>query len=66
VSAPDFKDYLGDGVYVRLDLAAGVWLTTEDGISETNAILLEPDVLENFVRWLNARGIRAIEPEYVR
>jgi hypothetical protein len=57
VSAPDFKAYLGDGVYVSLDLvAAGVWLTTGNGISEDNHILLEPDVLENFGRWLKARN----------
>lgn len=37
------KDYLGDGVYVNFDGFALV-LTTEDGITVTNCIVLEPDV----------------------
>lgn len=46
------KDYLGDGVYVSKE-KFGVTLTTEDGISVTNKILLEPDVLEAFQMWLD-------------
>jgi hypothetical protein len=37
------KQYLGDGVYVDFDGYALV-LTTEDGIKETNRIVLEPSV----------------------
>ena len=37
------KDYLGDGVYVKL-LDYGIELTTENGIEITNTIVLEPDV----------------------
>ena len=39
------KEYLGDAVYVEHDGYALV-LTTEDGISTTNTIYLEPEVLK--------------------
>lgn len=42
------KAYLGDGVYVDHD-HYHVVLTTEDGISVTNTIYLEPPVLEAFL-----------------
>ncbi len=37
------KVYLGDAVYVDFDGFA-LWLTTEDGLRETNRICLEPEV----------------------
>ena len=37
------KAYLGDAVYVDFDGFA-LWLTTEDGIRETNRICLEPEL----------------------
>jgi len=37
------KQCLGDGVYVDFD-GYGLTLTTENGISVTNTIYLEPDV----------------------
>jgi hypothetical protein len=46
------KDYLGDGVYVEHD-GYGVTLTTENGISVTNRIYVDPQVLaalQRFVR----------------
>jgi hypothetical protein len=46
------KRYIGDGVYVEVD-EQGVILTTEDGVSTTNRIVLEPEVwaaLMQFVR----------------
>lgn len=52
------KAYLGDGCYVTLDGYALV-LTTENGISETNRIVLEPDVygeLEECVKRLKANA----------
>ena len=39
----ELKAYLGDGVYVNFDGFALV-LTTEDGLTVTNCIFLEPDV----------------------
>ena len=37
------KTYLGDGVYVGFD-GHGIILTTENGLSVTNKIYLEPEV----------------------
>ena len=41
------KEYLGDGVYVQLELDR-VILTTEDGISTTNTVVLEIETLLAF------------------
>ncbi len=38
------KEYLGDAVYAEFD-GCGIMLTTEDGISTTNSIYLEPEIL---------------------
>ena len=43
--------YLGDGVYVAID-SGDVVLTTSDGRSVTNLIVLEPDVLAAFLAWV--------------
>jgi hypothetical protein len=60
------KAYLGDSVYVDFDGVA-LWLTTEDGISETNRIGLEPAVyraLTEYVARLPERaGLAASLPE---
>lgn len=42
------KRYLGDGVYIQI-VGGMLCLTTEDGISVTNEIYLEPDVFEALV-----------------
>ena len=50
------KTYLGDGAYVDFDGYALV-LTTENGIRETNRIVLEPEVwhaLKEYVERLKA------------
>lgn len=39
-----FKDYIGDSVYADFDGYA-ITLTTENGFSPSNAIVLEPEVL---------------------
>ena len=44
------KFYLGDAVYIKYDGYAYV-LTTEDGISITNTIVLEPEVLQALLRF---------------
>lgn len=52
------KVYLGDAVYARFDGYAIV-LTTEDGLSTTNTIVLEPEVyayLAEFARTLWSSG----------
>lgn len=45
------KTYLGDAVYIDFD-GYYIVLTTEDGISETNRICLEPGVVAAFNRYL--------------
>jgi len=45
------KEYLGDGAYVSFT-GYSVVLTTEDGVSTTNRVVLEPQVLEHFEEWL--------------
>lgn len=44
------KQYLGDGVYIEFE--NGMFkLTTEDGISTTNTVYLEPEVYGAFVNY---------------
>lgn len=45
------KVYLGDAVYAEFD-GHGIVLTTEDGISATNTIVLEPEVWNGLVRYV--------------
>lgn len=42
------KEYIGDGVYIECDHYGSVILSTSDGISTTNYIVLEPEVLDAF------------------
>jgi len=51
---PHRKQYLGDGVYVSDD-GYHVILTTSDGISETNTIFLDDDVLAALTKFLESR-----------
>jgi hypothetical protein len=46
------RAYLGDGVYAALDEFGDVVVTTENGMYATNTIVMQPEVLENFERWL--------------
>jgi hypothetical protein len=46
------KKYLGDGVYAEFD-GYFVALTTENGVSITNTIYLEPDVYGNLCEFMN-------------
>lgn len=49
---PD-KTYLGDGVYAQRRTPDGaVVLTTENGLRETNMIVLEDQVIEALLLWL--------------
>ena len=45
--------YLGDGAYVDVDGDA-LWLTTEDGISVTNRICLDPEVYQALTDYVSA------------
>jgi hypothetical protein len=45
-------EYLGDGLYVSYDIDTGtIELAARDGISATNVVYLEPEVLQNFMRY---------------
>lgn len=44
------KVYLGDGVYCERDEWGNLVLTTENGLSITNTIHLDPDVQSQLVR----------------
>lgn len=48
----DNKLYLGDGVYIGTDQRGLTWLYTYNGITVTNEIALEPEVIEAFKLWL--------------
>ena len=50
------KTYLGDGVYIQFTDDNHIVLTTEDGISITNTIYLEPEVYAALVAWVRAQG----------
>jgi len=52
------KTYLGDGVYIEQNDFGQVVLTTSDGLSDTNTIYLEPEVVRAMEEWLqgNAKG----------
>lgn len=45
------KSYLGDGVYIEM-VPEGFVLTTENGVSVTNRIVLDMEVLDNLQRWI--------------
>ncbi len=52
------KSYLGDGAYVQLgSYATEVVLTTEDGVSETNRVVLGPYEIDALLRWLKEQRI---------
>lgn len=46
------KQYLGDGVYVEVVPQLGLLLTTENGITVSNRIVLEPEVYTALVRYV--------------
>ncbi len=49
----DLKDsvYLGDGLYVKYD-GFTFWLMTSNGMCILNSVALEPNVLEEFFRFV--------------
>ena len=55
-----FHTYIGDAVYAYMDDWLGVVLYTSNGLEETNRIVLESDVLVDFLTWveLSSRGAR--------
>jgi hypothetical protein len=49
------KEYIGDGVYAQVD-PEQITLTTEDGISVENTIVLEANLVVRFVRFAKRHG----------
>lgn len=47
------KEYIGDGVYAEIDQFRDLVLTTENGIEVTNRIVLEMEVLHDFVNFIH-------------
>jgi hypothetical protein len=45
------KLYIGDGVYVRVDGGGDIELSTSNGITQTNCIVLESEVMSAFLSW---------------
>ena len=50
------KSYLGDAVYADKDEFNSLILTTEDGYTDTNRIVLEPEVLQALMDYLKVKG----------
>lgn len=50
------KTYIGDAVYVDRNEQGAIILTTEDGIQVTNEILLEPEVFNALLLWVQLLG----------
>lgn len=52
------KTYLGDGAYVEHGSFRGeVVLTTDNGIMETNRVVLDPGGIAVLIRWLKEQGL---------
>lgn len=51
------KVYLGDAVYAELTRDMEVVLTTEDGVRETNRIVMEAEVVDLLTLFLRRRGM---------
>ena len=49
---PEPKTYLGDGAYARVDEFGDMVLTTENGISVQNRVVLEPMVVQLLERFI--------------
>jgi hypothetical protein len=52
------KRYLGDGIYVVVTDGL-VILTTEDGYTTPNTVVMEPEVLKSFLDYITAAAIFA-------
>ncbi len=58
------KSYLGDGAFVQIGSFHGeIVLTTEDGISVQNRVVLGPMELKLLIRWLGEREMERNEHE---
>lgn len=56
----DSKIYIGDGAYAAINSIGELVLTTENGMSVQNTVVIEPEVypkLEEFVKQLRFNGV---------
>lgn len=51
------KIYLGDGAYIQL-VEGQFYLTTEDGISTTNTVVLDSDMMVRVFDYARKAGLR--------
>ena len=56
------KDYIGDGLYAQFANEM-LMLTTEDGISATNTIFLEPEVFVALCHYIQRSPFAALIPK---
>jgi hypothetical protein len=52
------RAYLGDAVYVSYEAGDQLVLTTENGIAVTNRIVLEPEVWESLIEFVQQTPLR--------
>lgn len=57
-SDDDARVYLGDSVYGRFD-GYVITLTTENGLEATNTIVIEPEVYQALLSWVERLKARA-------
>lgn len=60
----EYRDYLGDGVYVCWVDKYSIRLTTENGIHTTNVIHLDPEVFCALIRYVNR--VNSLETEKLK
>lgn len=51
--------YLGDGLYARLDPSRQIEIYSSNGMSKTNVVYMEPEVLRAFLVWLSIPDAQA-------
>jgi hypothetical protein len=57
------RAYLGDAVYVAYEAGDQLVLTTENGVSVTNRIVLEPEVWEALKQFVRQTPVQQDEEE---
>ncbi len=53
-------NYIGDGVYVKMDIHAGLWLHANDHLHPTDRVYLEPSVFQALLTYRTACLARAL------
>jgi hypothetical protein len=53
MTASKQKEYLGDSVYVEINKLGQIVLTTNNGLEDSNTIILEPDIYSALTEYVN-------------